>query len=77
MALSYGMSNFWATINLLELESENTTYPTGPLDEQESALVISIVNVGGLLGNFMVLPISQRIGIKRTIHLLCVPIIVS
>lgn len=76
MTLSFGLSSGWATINLLELESENSTFPTGPLDQHESSLVISIANIGGFLGNYIILPLSKFIGIKRTIHFLCIPLIV-
>lgn len=70
LTFSFGLSNFWATINLLELTSENSTFPTGPLTQQEFSLIISIGNIGSLLGNFLILPISQTIGVKYSIHLL-------
>lgn len=77
MTFTFGLSNFWATINLLELTSENSTFPTGPLSHQEFSFIISIGNIGSLLGNFIILPISQTIGVKYSIHLLGVPMIVS
>lgn len=77
MAYSFGFSNFWTSINLLELKSENSTYPAGQLTEEESTIVVAILNLGGLLGNFIILPISQIIGIKRTLHTLGLFMLVS
>lgn len=68
MAYSFGFSNFWTAANLLELKSVNSTFPTGPLSQQESAIVVAILNLGGLLGNFIILPLSEIIGIKQTLH---------
>lgn len=68
LSLSVGFSTGWATINLLELKSENSSFPGGQLTEEQLALVISISNIGGFTGNFAVGPISKVIGIKRAIH---------
>lgn len=77
MSYSYGFSNFWTSINLIELKSENSTYPAGQLTEEQSTIVVSILNLGGLLGNFIIMPISQIIGIKKTLHTLGLFMIVS
>lgn len=77
MSFSYGFSNFWTASNLLELKSENSTYPTGQLSKNEAAIVVAILNLGGLLGNFIIMPISQIIGIKQTLHTLGLVMIVS
>lgn len=77
MAYSYGFSNFWTSINLLELKSENSTYPTGQLTEEQSKMVVTILNLGGLFGNFIIMPISQMIGIKKTLHTLGLVMMVS
>lgn len=71
-----GLATGWATINLVELQSENSTFPTGQLSLQESSLVVSLFNVGGLIGNFITVPIAQAIGVKATIHFFAVPLIV-
>lgn len=70
LTLSFGIVSGWATINFNELQSENSTFSTGPLNLEEASLVVSILNIGGLIGNFGVLPISQLIGVKRTLHIL-------
>lgn len=76
MTLSFGMSNGWTTINLLELENENSTFATGPLTKQQTSWVIGLMNVGGIAGNWLVLPLSGFLGLKRTIHVLGIPIVV-
>lgn len=76
MTLSFGLSTGWATINLLELENENSTFSTGPLTKQQTSMVISLINVGGFAGNWLVLPLCSFVGVKRAIHLLGIPIVV-
>lgn len=76
LTLAYGLSDGWAQINFIELQDENSTYSTGPLNSEELALIVAIANIGGFIGNFAVLPISQLIGVKRAIHLFGVPLIV-
>ncbi|XP_055308694.1 facilitated trehalose transporter Tret1-like isoform X2 [Sitodiplosis mosellana] len=76
LTLSYGLTTGWATINFNELQSESSTFSTGPLSIEELSLVIGIVNLGAV-GNFLILPASQVIGIKKTIHLFGLPLILS
>lgn len=76
MTISVGLSNGWATINFLELQSENSTFPTGSLSLDQLAITLSVYSFGALIGNFAVAPISETIGIKHTIHLFGLPIIV-
>lgn len=59
----------WPTINYVELQSKNTTYPMGSLNVDQLALIMSIHNVGCCLGNFAIAPISNSMGIKFAIHL--------
>lgn len=63
-------------INFNELQNENSTFPTGPLTLQQGSLVVALSSVGGFIGNFAFSPISQVFGIKKTIHLLGLPLIV-
>lgn len=76
LTFSFGTATGWATINFNEFQNENSTFPTGPLNLEEASLVVSLINLGGLFGNFIVLPMSHMFGIKRTIHLFGVPLIV-
>lgn len=66
----------WSTINFNELQSENCTFPTGPLNLEEASLVVSLINVGGFFGNWLALPMNNMFGIKRSIHLFGLPLIV-
>lgn len=68
--MSFGIVSGWATINYNELQNGNSTFATGPLKLEEASLVVSILNLGGFIGNFAIVPISQFIGIKRTLHFL-------
>lgn len=70
MTLSCGQCSGWATINYNDLQDKNSTFPTGPLTEDQLAFMISIVNGGGFIGNFGILPLIQILGVKRTIHCL-------
>lgn len=56
---------------------KTTHFFSNPLSLDESSLVVSFLNVGGFIGNFAILPLSQTFGTKRTIHILSVPVIVS
>lgn len=76
LTFSFGISSGWTTINLLELQNEKSTFSTGPLNQRETSFVVSIVCVGAFFGNYIVLPTGRVIGIKRTIHLLSIPLIV-
>lgn len=76
VTLSFGLSDGWITINYLELQNENTTLSTGPLTSDQLPFVISIANIGGIVGNFVIVPLSRAIGTKRSIHLLVIPLIV-
>lgn len=74
--MSFGWSSGWATINFVDLQNENTTFPTGPLDLEEATFVVSLSNVGALIGNFMIIYISKVMGVKNAIHALCLPFVV-
>lgn len=75
--ISVGLSNGWATIYYIDLQNENSTFPSGALTTDELALVISITYAGSFIGNFAVMPMSRTFGIKRTIHFFGVPLIVT
>ncbi|XP_055296382.1 facilitated trehalose transporter Tret1-like isoform X2 [Sitodiplosis mosellana] len=77
LTFSFGMATGWATINFNELQSENCTFPTGPLSLEEASLVVSLLNIGGFFGNWITLLMNNIFGIKRTIHLFGVPLILS
>lgn len=66
----------WGTINFVELQQKNTTYPTGPFSMEEATFVATAMCIGGFLGNFGVLPVSQRFGQKGGLFLIGIPLIV-
>lgn len=68
LSISFGLSTGWPTINFAELQSVNSTLPMGPLTLDQLAIVMSIHNLGCVIGNFAVAPISKAIGIKSAIH---------
>lgn len=68
LTISFGSTIGWATINFVELQSKNSTFPMGPFTLDQLALVMSIHNVGCFLGNFAIAPLSNVIGIKLAIH---------
>lgn len=71
------MQSGWATINFIDLQNVNTTFPAGALSLNEATLVVSLPSVGGLIGNFAMQPISEKCGTIRSIHSLSIPLIVS
>lgn len=77
LVLSYGWTSGWATINLDKLGNETNTFIVGSLSDSERSLVISILFAGSFTGTCTVIPISQFIGIKRTIHLFGLSLVVS
>lgn len=76
LVFAYTILLGWAATNSVHLQDENSTFATGSLSLQEVSLIISIVFVGCLIGNFVVIPSVQLIGPKRTIHLSSIPLIV-
>lgn len=79
LILSFSFSTLygWAPINFNDLQDEKSMLPMGPLNEYQATIVISILNVGAIIGNFVIVPILLYLGPKKTIHLLSIPIIVS
>lgn len=79
LTFTVGLSSGWATINLIELENEDGSFTTGlpSLTKEEASLLVSFVYIGSLLGNYLIIPISQMLGAKRAIHFFGVPMVVS
>ncbi|XP_031623613.1 facilitated trehalose transporter Tret1-like [Contarinia nasturtii] len=77
LTLAFGIQSGWAMINFSELQNKNSTFSTGPLTLDEVTLVVSLVNIGGFFGNFAIMSVSKWCGIKRTIHLFGLPLIIS
>lgn len=77
LTASYGSSNGWASVNFLELQKPDTTFPSGPLSLKEATLVMSIYFVGGFVGNLAFPYIVQRYGSKKAMLAIGFPQIVS
>lgn len=76
-SFAYGTLFGWTTINFIDLQSDKTIFSVKNLSLEEVSLIVSFVQIGALIGNFAVLPISVRFGIKKTCHFLSIPLIVS
>lgn len=76
LTFSFGFSSGWATINLVDLENKNNTFPFS-LTKDEASLLVAFQYLGSIIGNYLTLPISQVLGAKRTIHLFGVPLLIS
>lgn len=78
MSLACGVAAGWATINAVDLQNDSNSYIKGTsFTDSQMSIIISIVNIGSLIGNFAVAPMSRLVGIKHTIHYLVVLLIVS
>lgn len=76
IGFSVGWAMSWSNANYLELQSPDTTLADGPMTPGEAALFMSIICVGGLIGNIMYLWILEKFGRKKPILFLSVPMIV-
>lgn len=76
LTLSYGFISGFATIYFNDLKSANSTFPAGPLTDDQLKYAITSEKIGGLGGNFAIVPLMQLFGVKRTIHLLSLVLIV-
>lgn len=77
MVLSFGWSSGWSTINAEQLGNKTDEFPVGNLSDMERSLIISFSFGGSFTGTCIVVPISELFGIKRTIHLFGMSLIVS
>lgn len=45
-----GMLDGWSSINYVDLKSENSTYASGPLTDQQLGVMMLLGSLGGFLG---------------------------
>lgn len=76
LTLSYGFISGFLTIYFNDLKSANSTFPAGPLTDDQLKYAITFEKIGGLGGNFAIVPLMHFFGVKRTIHLLSLVLIV-
>lgn len=76
IGFSFGWSCSWANVNFLELQSPETSLEDGPISYDQASLLMSLICVGGLIGNLTYLWALETFGRKKPILFLSVPIIV-
>lgn len=72
ITFTFGWNCSWSNANFLELQKPNVL-PSGPITYDEASFVVSIVCIGGLLGNASYLWVVERFGRKKPILLLALP----
>lgn len=75
--MSYGASVGWTSINFVDLQKEDTTFPSGPLTLTEATRVVSIFFASAVVGNLVLSHSVERFGSKKTIFALGLPQIVG
>lgn len=58
--------NGWAAVNFVDLQKEDTKFPSGPLALSEATLMMSIPLVSMMIGNLVFPMIVKKFGSKRT-----------
>lgn len=76
VSLNYGASCSWGSLSFEALQKDPTLLPTGVLTLSEASLVVTLSNLGALIGNFVFVFIGEKYGHKRTILWLGAPQIV-
>lgn len=71
MASGVGLS--WTSPSLEILKSDNSPLPSGRITTEEASWVASLWSLGGLIGNFMYLFITNKFGRKMPIISLAFP----
>lgn len=74
MASGVGLS--WTSPSIDILESDESPLPTGKIKSEETTWIASLWSVGGLIGNFLYLFITNKFGRKMPIISLAFPKIV-
>lgn len=77
MTASLGAANGWTSVNFVELQKNDTSFPTGPLTLKQATLVVSISYAGAIIGNTVFPFVVKKYGSKRTLIASVLPQIVS
>lgn len=67
----------WTSINFVDLQRADTTFPSGPLTLTQATRIVSIFFVCALIGTILLPHVTRKFGIRTTILALGVPQIVS
>lgn len=71
--MSFGAANGWTTVNFVDLQKFDTTFPSGPLTLSQATIMMSIVFVTVIIGNLVFPYILKKLGSKGTILALGLP----
>lgn len=74
---SLGATNGWASVNFVDLQKDDTSFPSGPLSLEQATLVVSICYAGAIIGNSVFPFVVKKYGSKRTLLAAVFPQIVS
>lgn len=76
LTASFGAMNGWAAVNFVNLQKDDTTFPSGPLTLRQATFMMSIAFIPSIIGNMVFPYIVKLIGCKRTIYVMGFPQIV-
>jgi MFS family permease len=77
VCLGYGLSTGWTSVAIPLLQSAESPLKNGPISNEDSSLIGSILTIGGLFGALSFGYISNVIGRKITIFLIAFPQIIG
>lgn len=77
LTASSGAYAAWATVNFVNLQKEDTTFPSGPLTLTEATRVVSVFFASAIVGNLLVPHLVKWFGSKRTMFALGFPQLVG
>lgn len=67
----------WTSINFVDLQKDDTTFPSGPLSLDQATRVVSIFFVAAVIGVLTLPHMARKFGNRTTIFALGIPQIVS
>lgn len=77
MAASAGATTGWGAVNYVDLQRDDSTFPTGPLSLRQASIVIQAFFVSCILGNLLIPYMVEKCGSKRTMFIMGLPQIVG
>lgn len=76
-SIQFGVTGGWASPSIVLLLSEESPLPSGKISVDEASWVVSMVFIGGLIGNLAFGLITSHFGRKIPLLLTTIPIIVT
>lgn len=65
VSFNFGAASSWASLSFEDLQKNPSILSFGALDINEASMMVTLANLGGLIGNFLFLPIGEIYGHKR------------